>query len=309
MIRDLRAAPPAPPPVASTSLAFARSAITRSNAQGVAPGPQTGKAFTIAVTAPRMVTCKRGVAANLAAQLAAMVAPDGSSVCVVDADADSRDIGARFGVGGPVLLDVAGLPRHSSADDYRGCVTRIDPPGLSVLPLRRVDERLMPLLRTKAASVLDPLRRSFDFLVVDAPVAVGVGGQEWEQTMLGEIDVLLVAVSAEPSAAGGMVRYLSTLAAGRARGGIPPRFAIHVVLTGNEEDNSRVLLTERELDRNLSGISVVGHVPQLWGRKLPDFARGAGLDPSLRDQFERIIDVVTRVHVPEALRPESGMIA
>jgi MinD-like ATPase involved in chromosome partitioning or flagellar assembly len=296
MIRDLHSAPPRAPITHLDALAFARGQIEQEQRHDSTGREHDGsRAFTIAVTAPRMVTCKRGVAANLAAHLATLVREDGMSVCVADMDLESRDIGARFGVDRPVVMDVASLPRDSTSEDVTRVITHLAPIGLSVLPTRRPGDVMVPLLHTKSAALMPALRESFDFLVIDAPIAAGAGPDQWERELLGQVDALIVAVSAEPAAAGGMLRYLSTLSASRARGGIARTFDTHVVLTGSEEDRSSAWKFMRELDRSMKSISVVAHIPQLWGRHLPDFALGADFDPELRTQFSALIDTVTRV--------------
>ena len=253
------------------------------------------------MTAPRLITCKRGLAANLAATLAAAAAADGSSVCVVDADLESRDVGARFGVDGPQLLDVANSIALNGLEVlHRGdAVAHIDPPGLSVIPIRPPQPSLVPLLHKKASALLPPLRSSFDFIVIDAPIAIGTGPDEWERAILRQVDVLLVAVSAEAAALGSALRYMNALAAARNSGVLASGFETHIVLTGSEEDGSRTLLTERELDRKLGGIPVIASIPQLWGRRRPDSAVGTALSPTLHDELADIVKKLTERHLTE----------
>ena len=301
MTPDLRWSTPRAFPAQSESLAFAREQVLSSGAPSPVHGTNTGKAFTIAVTAPRLITCKRGLAANRAATLAAAAAADGSSVCIVDTDLESRDVGARFGVDGPQLLDVANNLALNGIDVLHrdDAVTRLDPPGLSVIPIRPPQPSLVPLLHKKASALLSPLRTSFDFVVIDAPIAVGTGPDEWERAILRQVDVLLVAVSAEAAALGSALRYMNALAAARNSGALSSDFETHIVLTGSEEDGSRALLTERELDRKLGGIPVIASIPQLWGRRRPDSAVGTSLSPTLHDELADIVRKLTERHLTE----------
>lgn len=301
MSPDVRWSTPRAVPVHSQSLAFAREQVLSSGASSPGPGTSTGKAFTIAVTAPRHITCKRGLAANLAATLATAAAADGSSVCVVDTDLESRDVGVRFGVEGPELLDVANNLALNGIEILRrsDAVAHVDPPGLCVIPIRPPQPSLVPLLRKKASALLAPLRSSFDFIVIDAPIAIGTGPDEWEQAILRQVDVLLVAVSAEAAALGSALRYMNALAAARNRGALSSGFETHIVLTGSEEDGSRALLTERELDRKLGGIPVIASIPQLWGRRRPDHAVGTALSPTLHDELADIVTKLTERHLTE----------
>ncbi len=295
MIRDLRSAQwrSASPP--SRSLAFARDDIVGAGAGSPAgTPPKSDRALTIAVTSPRAITCKRGFAANFAAHLAARVAPQGSSVCIVDTDLDSRDVGARFDVAGPTLLDVANsLTLRDGRAHLSDTITRVDPPGLHVLPTRLPQSALVPLLHSKTTGLLAPLRAAFDFVVIDAPVSVGLGTFEWERTMLKQVDVLLVAVTAEASALGGVLRYLNAIAAAKNAGALPASFDAHVVLTGRDDDGTRSLLGERDIDRKLRGIPVIASVPQLWGRQRPETPFDVDVYAGLQREFSVIVDRVS----------------
>ena len=296
MIRDLRTSQwrSASPP--SRSLAFARGDIVGTGA-GVAPATGTGtdRALTIAVTSPRAITCKRGFASILASHLAARVTPGGATVCVVDTDLESRDVGIRFDVEAPTLLEVASdLRLRDGRARLTEMIPRIDPPGVHVLPTRLPQSALVPLLHSKTTSLLGPLRAGFDYVVIDAPVAVGLGTFDWERTMLRQVDVLLVAVTAEASGLGGVLRYLNAIAAAKNSGALPSTFDAHVVLTGRDEDGTRSLLTERDIDRKLRGIPVIASVPQLWGRQRPetplDLEQHAGLQRELAGLIDRVTE-------------------
>jgi cellulose biosynthesis protein BcsQ len=294
MIRDLRSMGPrvgAPPN--GPGVAFSRDLITHTGATSES-STRTRRAFTIGVTSPRLLTCKRGLAAHLAAQLATMIQGEDLSVCVVDADVESRDIGARFGVNDPVLLDLAKTVTASNPRArVEDIVTRLDPPGLSVLPTKMPPPALLPLLRTKTSTLLTPLGTAYDFLVIDASVGLGIETPDVDRAILAHIDVLLVAVTADPAAFGGALRYLNALAAAQAKGALPSTFEVQLVLTGSDYDGSRTLLDEDALDRKLAGLPIIGSVPQLWGRQRPDGPLGADMDADLRDRLGAVLRALT----------------
>jgi MinD-like ATPase involved in chromosome partitioning or flagellar assembly len=292
MIRDLRASPPQLPSSTTQALAFSRGAITGGNNAGD-DTLRTHHAFTVAVTAPRLLTCKRGFAAHFAVQLANLVRAENASVCVVDADVESRDIGVRFGVEGPVLLDVA--KRLSVAGPARvdEIVSRIDELNLSVLPTQPPQPALLPLLRNNTAALLGPLASGFDFVVVDAPVGLGVDSLEWDRSVLQLVDALVVAVTADPASFGSALRYLNALVAAVARGALPSTFEIFMVLTGSDADGTRTLLAEPALERKLEGLPVIGSVPQLWGRQRPNGVLEAQLDMATQERLAAIVRKVT----------------
>jgi MinD-like ATPase involved in chromosome partitioning or flagellar assembly len=294
MIRDVRADSRRGSATASRSLAFSRRDIARAAVVEREGRAQTDRALTIAVTSPRSITCKRGFASMFAAHLAARVVPEGLSVCVIDTDLESRDVGVRFDVATPTLLDVANaVTLRDSSVQLSDVIPRVDPPGLHVLPTRLPQSALVPLLHNKTTALLSHLRAAFDFVVIDAPVTVGLGPFDWERAMLRQVDVLLVAATAEASSLGGVLRYLNALAGAKNNGALPPTFDAHVVLTGRDEDGTRSLLTEADIERKLRGIPVIASVPQLWGRQRPETAVDGEMHENLQREFAAIIDRVT----------------
>ena len=242
-----------------------------------------------------MPTCKRGLAAHLAMYLAHVKAELGLSVCILDTDLDSRDVGLRFGVTKPTLLDVAN--NRALRDDHeklKGAIVRLEQSGLSVVPVQAPSGPLLPLLHNKAVTLLDQLRAAYDFVVIDTPVGFGVSGDAWEEGILQRVDALVVAVSAESSAFGGTLRYLNSIGSLRGSGVLPESFDTHLVLTGSEEDGSRSLLTQRALDRNLRGVPIVASIPQLWGRRMPSMAAAVDLPVRLDQEFSAIVERADR---------------
>jgi MinD-like ATPase involved in chromosome partitioning or flagellar assembly len=293
VIRNLRLGPPALAESAR-SLAFSRTLVSRSGAAARAQRRPT-RGFTIAVTSPRQITCKRGLAAHLAAHLAMQHADDDMSVCVVDADIESRDIGVRFGVAGPLLLDVAKrLGTSASGVPIDELIARVDPLGLHVLPTRPPEPALASLLRSKTPKIFAPLAATFDIVVVDAPVGLGVDAPEHDAQTLERIDALLVAVTADPSAFGSLLRYLNVIEAAVERGKLPATFDVHVVLTGSDHDGTRTVTLD-DVERKLEGLPVAGWVPQLWGRGRPGGPLSGYADRTLHDAFDAIVERVTAV--------------
>ena len=66
-----------------------------------------------------------------------------------------------------------------------------------------------------------------------------------------------------------------------------------MVLTGRDEDGTRTLLTEADIERKLRGIPVIASVPQLWGRQRPETALDVDTQASLHREFSTIVDRVT----------------
>lgn len=297
MIRDLRAAPPRAPAVNDSSLAFARGALTRTRTvPELPPGDAIARAFTIAVTAPRQLTCKRGIAAHFAAELA-VVRPD-ARICLVDADIESRDVGTRFGIHSPLLLDVAKRIAFEPRADVEAMVARATPSNLWVLPTRPPEPALAPMVHTKTSALLGALRGCFDVVVIDAPIGLGVDIPDVGRSLLRHVDSLLIAVTADAAACGSAIRYLNALIDAADRGALPGRYDANIVLTGNDYDGSRTLLDEVDIEAKLQDLPVGGWVPQLWGRQRPDGPM-APLDEALRDALRALVELV----MPPTERP------
>jgi MinD-like ATPase involved in chromosome partitioning or flagellar assembly len=288
VIRDLRnyGTKNAPPEV--SSLAFSRDLVSTTQDAQPTEG-ESGRhtsACTIAVTAPRLLTCKRGVASHIAASLAITSTTD--SVCVVDIDIESRDVGTRFGVQSPLLLDIANTLGSATVRTPIEQRLTHTASGVAVLPTRPPAAALLPQFESKTPAVVRALRSAFDYLVIDAPV--GLGEAAWHADILRSVDVLLVAVTADASALGSALRYLHSLASARHRGTVSSTFAIHVVLTG-ADDGSRTI-EDVDIARKLQGISVLGSIPQLWGRQRPAGALDR-IEPELAQQLAMIVDRAT----------------
>jgi MinD-like ATPase involved in chromosome partitioning or flagellar assembly len=229
-------------------------------------------ALTIGVTSARFEACKRGLAANYAAVLAR---DEQQSVCVVDADPRSCDVGTRLGVVGPTM-------RRFTAPKLRGDVDALDArrlarmayPPLHVLPI----EPAFVDLDYRAAydASITALRDAFDVVVVDLPVGAGRPGPTLDGRMVDRLDVLLVALTPDRPALAATLRHLELFAEAHARGAIAPHVSTRVVITGDEA--SAVLDPEDVADR--LGEACAGHVPQLWGRALPNLGFGPTLGVS-----------------------------
>jgi Mrp family chromosome partitioning ATPase len=292
MIRDLRSLGTEPRrglsmPVMPTSdaLAYARHQIARSDE--ITPPTRTSRAYTIAVTAPRLLECKRGFAAHLAAHLAA-VDREASPVCLVDLDTESRDVGRRLQIAGPALLDLAKSTSLSRPDEVARMVTRMNEPPLSVVPTRLPEPALAQLLRRKTPHVLSALANAYDVMVIDAPVALGVTAPDVDRPILEHVDVVLVAVTLDASALGGALRYLNALAAAVDN----PTFETYLVLTGSDHDKSRTLHDGDDLERELEDLPILGRVPQMWGRQRPDGVFDPNADARVNAAFADLIDVL-----------------
>jgi hypothetical protein len=109
--------------------------------------------------------------------------------------------------------------------------------------------------------------------------------------MLRQVDVLIVVVTAEAASLGGVLRYLNAIAAAKNNGALAESFDAYVVLTGRDEDGTRSLLGEHDIERKLRGIPVIASVPQLWGRQRPDTA--LDLLAGLHREFAAVVDRVT----------------
>jgi hypothetical protein len=239
----------------------------------------TVPAFTVGVTAARFEACKRGIAANYAA----IVARGGdASVCVVDADPRSCDVGTRLSVQSPALRRFANT--YLAADDPQPaprCLTRLAHPPLHVLPIEPgyVDRPYVSAYGAAMAAV----RRAFEIVVVDLPVGAARPGPTLDGRLVDQVDMLVLAVTPDRPAVAATLRYLELFATAQERGEIAPHVRVACVLTGDE---GSTMLDPDDVEE-LLGDAVVARIPQLWGRALPN----VGFGPTLGFGFlERAVD-------------------
>jgi hypothetical protein len=242
-------------------------------------------AFTVGITSARFEACKRGLAANYAASVARR---EDQSVCVIDADPRSCDVGARLAVTAPTL-------RRFTAPKLDGTVDKLDArrlprlafPPLHVLPAEHsyldVDHR------QAYDAALGAAREAFDVVVVDLPVGAGRPGPTLDGRMVDRLDALLVAATPDRAALAATLRHLELFADAHERGAIAPHVSVAVVMTGDE---GSTLLEPGDV-AELLGDACIGHVPQLWGRSLPNLGFGPTLGiKSLEAELDRVHGVL-----------------
>lgn len=236
-------------------------------------------AFTVGVTAARFEACKRGFAANYAAILARHEMP---SVCVVDADPRSCDVGTRLAVHAPAMRRFADkYVAGPTPTPARRALCRLAYPPLHVLPVEPgyVDVDYLRAYNAAMASV----RNEFDVVVVDLPVGAGRPGPTLDQRVVDHVDVLVLTVTPDRPALAATLRYLELFEAAQDKREIAPHVRVVCVLTGDE---GSTVLDPGDVEELLGG-AVVARVPQLWGRALPN----VGFGPTLGFPFlEQAID-------------------
>jgi MinD-like ATPase involved in chromosome partitioning or flagellar assembly len=239
-------------------------------------------AFTLGVTSARFEACKRGVAANYAAMVARHEA---GSVCVLDADPRSCDVGTRLAVSGTSM-------HRFAAPKLQGEVEKLDArtlpalefPPLYVLPAEPAFVDLD--YRLSYDAVVSAAREAFDVVVVDMPVGAGRPGPTLDGRLVDRLDGLLLTVTPDRAAVAATLRHLELFAEAHQRGAIAAHVFIAVAITGDE--GSSVLDPDDVAE--VLGDAWVGNIPQLWGRALPN----EGFGPTLGVDF--LEEEIDRVH-------------
>jgi len=219
-------------------------------------------ALTIGVTTAKFPECKRGVATNIAAALARHSAVSGR-VCLVDADPLSLDVTTRLAVSGPVLEDFAGtrLPAVSR-------LARVASPPMSVLPSAG---GAIPRVHLATERALPVLGESFDVVVCDVPGGpTGPGlavGQRLER-----LDWLVVAMTPEVEAVTATEHFVDMFETAKDRGHVGD-VRLALVCTGDESSSA---LAVPEIEERFD-VAIASHIPQLWGRSVPNHGFGPAL--------------------------------
>jgi len=226
-------------------------------------------ALTVGVTTAKYPECKRGVATNFAASLARHSAVS-ARVCVVDADPLALDVTTRLGTRGPVVEDFA-RPDPPAAPR----LSRVESLSMSVLPCGGG-----PIARVHLAAeaALRELRDAFDLVVCDLP-----GGPSGPGLALGArlelLDWLVLAVTPEPMAVAATSHFLEHFQTARDRGDIGG-VRLGLICTG-DESSTQMSCSDVEIALDTP---VLGRIPQLWGRAVPNRGFGAALAiPELDD--------------------------
>ncbi len=243
-------------------------------------------ARVVAITAARPGTAKRGLAAGIGRALARLAPGD---VCVVDADRAARDVGDRFGVAGPTVAQVAATCAEEPDVDLPATLAR-EAGGCFVVPLP-ADNR--PVDPAAFAQVLRHLRRSFAYIVVDAPIAFAMHRGSTDG-LVDLVDDLFVATAARPGDVSSLVRYVNTITRGRVTGEIPPALEIRVVPTGSE---AMTIDATSYLARTFHTVEITDVMPPLWGRDETPLHGDAATLP------EPLVNVVRRLDGVEAGTP------
>jgi MinD-like ATPase involved in chromosome partitioning or flagellar assembly len=248
-------------------------------------------AFTVGVTSARFEACKRGLAANYAAIVARR---ETLSVCVIDADPRSCDVGTRLGVTTPSLRRFV-APKLQGATmglDVRR-LSRLTFPPLTVLPAEPSYVDLDYNLAYDAA--LEAAQAAFELVVVDLPVGAGRPGPTLDGRLVDALDALVLTLTPDRAALAATLRHLELFAEALERGAVDPKVRLVVVMTGDEGSTT---LPPEEVAEML-GDGCFGRIPQLWGRALPNLGFGPTVGvPSLDAAVDRLHRHVTAGRLP-----------
>jgi MinD-like ATPase involved in chromosome partitioning or flagellar assembly len=217
-------------------------------------GAETTVARVLAVSAAREGTAKRGLAAGIGRALARS---DRGRVCVLDADVVSRDVAMRFGLVGPSAAQLADALTDSPDGDPLAGLAR-EPDGCWVVPMLSDRDHVDS---STYAQVLQRLRTHVDYVVIDAPVGLGMYGRRADQ-LIRHIDEVLVATSAQPEEVPALINYLNAITRGRVTGEVPALLDVRVVPTVEDAGDEAVAA----LARKVRLVPVSDALPRLWGR-------------------------------------------
>lgn len=252
----------------------------------------------IGVIGARIESDKRGVAANLAAFAASR--ERAGSVIVIDADPADGDVGMRLGVTGPDVERVCSLSDGVSGGALLAVAGRVAWPPMRVVPASpgpALDAARAAGLR----SVLARLRVAADLVVVDCPVATAPLQRDPATTILGAVDVLVVAVTPDRTSVAAARKLVDSLPHAAERGWVAPNVVVRIAVTGDEGSSA---LDPAETAADLADLTTVGTVagtavvPQWWGRTPPNF----GFGPTLQiPEIDRGLAALLGVPVPESM--------
>ncbi len=235
-------------------------------------------AFVVGITSARSGDWKRGVAANVAARLAADAdidaGPRRRRVAVVDVDAADCDVGDRLGMA------------------VRGS---LEWPRLTVVPAAR--DLTLPAARRR----VDVVAADHDVVVVDLPRGAGVPGPALEAGLLDRFDRLVVALELTPDAVRRTARWVELVARAKVHGHLPGQLSVVAVVVGENVGDR----ADRRATADAVGVPVVAGIPQLWGRAAPNLGFGPTLGFDVLDDALRAAAFATADQVSNSRQPAS----
>src|SRR4051812_34310747 len=229
--------------------------VTTEHYEGLTVADDAARGHAVAVTAARSAIAKRAMAVTTGRALASHAT--GERVCIVDLD--GNDVARRMPVVGPALADVVAAATSAAPDTLVDLLARDDESGCWVVP---ADQHLSLPDAASALATIAALRHVFDYVVIDAPVALGTASRNLDR-LAGHLDAILVVSTPHADDLAATVRYVNTLSRRRVVGTLPPFLDVDVVVTGHADD----LAAQRDLmERKLEHIPVAAVLPPLWGR-------------------------------------------
>jgi hypothetical protein len=199
--------------------------------------------FVVGISNSRLATAKRGIAVELAAQLAKAV---DTPVCLVGADPADRDVERHL----PRLAEAWGRPAHMEITSGTHHVTASNFTAAGVCAISVSDRESVEL-------VFPLLESRFSFLVVDAPSRTGFG-VGIADVLLPHLDALIVATGLTAGELAETRSYVDRL---ESRPGA--RRVERRVLPVGEASESGLAL--EQLEWRLALLPALGHVPRLGG--------------------------------------------
>jgi hypothetical protein len=199
--------------------------------------------FAVGISNSRLATAKRGIAVELAAQLAKVAhAP----VCLVGADPADRDVERHL----PRLVEAWGRPAHMEITRGTHHVEVSNFPGSGVCAISVSDRESVDLV----FPILEP---RFPYLVVDAPSRTGFGVGIADM-LLTRLDALLIATGLTAGELAETRSYADRLDSRPAAQHVERR----VLPVGNATESGLAL---EQLEWRLALLAALGPVPRLGG--------------------------------------------
>ena len=229
--------------------------------------------FAVGISNSRLATAKRGVAVELAAQLAKVA---DAPVCLVGADPTDRDVERHLprmteAWGRPARMEITRGTHHVEVSNFIGA-------GVCAISLsdRESVELVFPILAAR-----------FPFLIVDAPSRTGFG-VGIADVLLARLDALLVATGLTAGELSETRSYVERL---ESRAGAQ-RVERRVLPVGDASESGLAL---EQLEWRLALLPALGPVPRLGGGVGPQASlEPAAIDAAFKPVVRWIIDQQAR---------------
>lgn len=241
--------------------------VSRPGAMSMAKPEGGRRGFVITVTAPKGGTGKSSLSLNLAAYLGLRLQNSGKTVCLIDANVQQADAGKYLNQFTPNVEDVLRDPSSIHVERIQNYLLHKPELNMSALLGPMTVDSAHPAFYTgeKYSQILEALRPSFDYIIIDTPVAEFYHDL-FREFAIPQADFICVPIAPNYATLMDAEGWLNQICAPKQGGGMGVNPAKVGIVLNRAEDG--IGMDEEEVIRELSSWNYIGAIPETkeWKR-------------------------------------------